>query len=274
MFPAYTRALGAVPTLNVAYQDAWNWRVKGADAARIVVEGGMREGSSGNVIAELPGAGDGGGIIYLGAHHDTQADSVGADDNASGVAGLLELAKVLAPLPRRRTLRFVSFGAEEQLSVGSAWHVRHRRTEIEREAKIIFNLDSYGSWMGWTELVLNGPPELEDSIREYFESHELYVNTPKSICPYADHFPFVAAGVPGITMWRNNCTSGRFFHHRPDDDPSRVSRDLMADLLDSVAAWVADRAREPQWPFPRSIPGPQALEVARFWEDLFGGWEG
>src|SRR5690606_17465719 len=41
MFPAYTRAIGAVPTLNVAYQDAWHWIERGAVEARCRVAGGM-----------------------------------------------------------------------------------------------------------------------------------------------------------------------------------------------------------------------------------------
>ena len=107
----------------------------------------------------------------------------------------------------------------------------------------------------------------------FFEQRDLPVRTLPGIVPYADHFPFVAAGVPGITMWRANCASGRFFHHRPDDDLTRVSTGLMARLLDALAALVAELASAPELPFPRSIPASQAEEVARFWGDLFGGWE-
>jgi len=272
MFPAYTSALGAVPTINVAYRDAWEWRVRGAPAARLEVEGGMVDGESRNVIAELPGTDPGGEVLILGAHHDTQADSVGADDNATGVAGLLELARVLAPLERRRTIRIISFGAEEQLSLGSAYHVRTHREELSRTARLIFNLDSYGSWMGWTELVVNGPRELETFIRPFFEERGRYIRILNSIVPYADHFPFVAAGIPGVSLFRSNCTAGRFFHHRPDDDPSRVSCDLMAGLLDAIAALMSDLARRPEIPFSPSIPARQAGEVEQFWIDLFGGF--
>jgi len=273
MFPAYTRAIGAIPTVNVAFQDAWRWSVEGASAARLLVEGGMQPGESENIIAELPGADPEGEVVYFGGHHDTQAGSVGADDNATGVAGILELARVLAPMPRRRTLRLVSFGAEEQLSVGSAMHVRARRAEISERAALIFNLDSFGSWLGWSEMVLNGPRELEGYAPRFFEERGLPVRVIPGIVPYADHFPFVAAGVPGITLWRSNCTAGRFFHHRPDDDLTRVSPALMARLLDAVAALASDVASAPELPFPRAIPGASAEEVARFWADLFGGWD-
>jgi hypothetical protein len=52
-------------------------------------------------------------IILVGAHYDTIAGTPGADDNASAVAGLLELHRLLSPLRLRRTLRFVAFTLEE-----------------------------------------------------------------------------------------------------------------------------------------------------------------
>ena len=272
MLPAYTEALGAVPTMNVAYRDAWNWQREGASAARLRVDGGMQESESANVIAELPGRDPEAGILALGAHHDTQADSPGADDNASGVAGLVELARVLAPLPRRRTIRLISFGAEEQLSVGSASYVRSHRAEVARSFRLIFNLDSIGSGLGWTEICCNGPEELERAIRPWFEDRGLYPLIRNGLVPYADHFPFVAAGVPALWMWRLNCTNGRFFHHRPDDDMSRISFEIMAKHLEAVAAGMAGLAERAELPFPAAIPEKQKEAVAGMWNDLFGGW--
>ena len=273
MFPAYTRALGAVPTMNVAYQDAWRWKVEGASAARLKVVGGMRDSESENIAADLPGRDPKAGIIYLGCHHDTQANSVGADDNGSGVAGLLELARVLAPRPRRRTIRLISFGTEEQLSVGSAAYVRRHRAEIAKHGKFIFNLDGYGSWMGWTELVCNGPRQIEAFVRPYFDSRGQYAKFKGDVVPYADHFPFVAAGIPGVWLARSNCTAGRFFHHRPDDDLTRVSTPRMAELLESVAACITDLSNAPRLPFPASVPPAYAKKVQHVWKDLFGGWK-
>ena len=274
MFPAYTCSLGAVPTVNVAFQHAWDWKVDRATDARLSVQGGMRATESQNVIADFPGQDPTAGMILLGAHHDTQADSVGADDNATGVAGLIELARELACDSRQRTVRLISFGTEEQLSVGSAEYVRHHRGEVEREARLIFNLDSYGSYLGWTELFCNGPSQLQDYLRSYFKSYGLYVRFSDECMPYADHFPFAAAGVPAITMIRQNCIGGRFFHHRPDDDLSRVDASLMARLLDVVLAIVDDLACREILPFDPSIPPSQSPGISKFWQDLFNGWKG
>lgn len=274
MFPSYTRSLGAVPTVNVAFMDAWRWKVEGAAAARLSVVGGMRDSTSQNVVADLPGADPDAGLLLLGGHHDTQADSVGADDNGTGVVGLLELARLLSPVQRKRSIRLISFGAEEQLSVGSAEYVRRHRETLQERARLMFNLDSYGSPLGWTNLVCNGPEELADCLLPWFERKGLFAKTTTDIVPYADHFPFVAAGIPGVWLGRNNCVGGRFFHHRPDDDMKRVSPPLIASLVDVVAEIISDLATSERLPFSDAIPPEQVAGVQAFWEDLYGGWEG
>jgi Zn-dependent M28 family amino/carboxypeptidase len=66
-----------------------------------------------NVIAELRGGVRPYEILIVGAHYDTVPETPGADDNASGVAGMLGLAHSLAGSPLPRTVRFVAFGLEE-----------------------------------------------------------------------------------------------------------------------------------------------------------------
>ena len=66
-----------------------------------------------NVIAELKGRRFPEKVLVVGAHYDTVRTTSGADDNASGVAGLLGLAKLLAGKPLDRTVRFVAFALEE-----------------------------------------------------------------------------------------------------------------------------------------------------------------
>lgn len=63
-----------------------------------------------NVIAELKGGPE---IVVIGAHYDAVPETVGADDNASGVAALLELARRFAGTNPKNTLRFVAFANEE-----------------------------------------------------------------------------------------------------------------------------------------------------------------
>jgi Zn-dependent M28 family amino/carboxypeptidase len=66
-----------------------------------------------NLEAVLPGHGAADEIIVVGAHYDSVAGSPGANDNASGVAALLELARLLAGTALPRSVRFVAFANEE-----------------------------------------------------------------------------------------------------------------------------------------------------------------
>lgn len=272
IFPTYAAKCGAVPSLNVAFLDAWRWKERGAGRARFRVAGGPQPSASSNIIAELPGADPSAGVLFIGAHHDTQADSAGADDNGTAVAGLIELARVLAPLPRRRAVRLVSFGAEEQLSVGSSVYVRRHRAALAREGLLMFNLDSFGSLLGWNVIFGSAPAELDPVLSAHFARQDGYFRRETGVLPYADHFPFNAAGVPGLTLMRYNCAGGRFFHHRPDDDLSRLDYRVMASSLNAVATLVRELAAEPL-PFKPAVPAAELPAIARCWDDLFGGWE-
>src|SRR5688572_19583134 len=65
-----------------------------------------------NLEATLPGTTRPQEVVILGAHYDSARDAPGADDNASGVAGVLELARAFAGARQSRTVRFVFFANE------------------------------------------------------------------------------------------------------------------------------------------------------------------
>jgi Peptidase family M28 len=66
-----------------------------------------------NIEVSLAGSDNASGSVIVGAHYDSVAGTVGADDNATGVAGVLELARLLQGSKLRRTVRFVFFVNEE-----------------------------------------------------------------------------------------------------------------------------------------------------------------
>ena len=73
-----------------------------------------------NIIAEVEGLREErDGVLVIGAHYDTVAGTPGADDNASGVAALLELARLTASNPMDRTVHFVAFSLEEFPAFGT-----------------------------------------------------------------------------------------------------------------------------------------------------------
>lgn len=73
-----------------------------------------------NIIAEIPGTTRPDEIIVIGAHYDTEVNTPGADDNASGVAVMLELARRFANNPQQRTIRFIAFTNEENSNSADA----------------------------------------------------------------------------------------------------------------------------------------------------------
>jgi Zn-dependent M28 family amino/carboxypeptidase len=89
----------------------------------------VREGSAFNVIAEQRGLSKPDEIVVIGAHYDTEIDTPGADDNASGVAVMLELARRFAGVDTARTLRFIAFTNEE--SSNSRGNVMGSRVSAE-----------------------------------------------------------------------------------------------------------------------------------------------
>jgi len=84
-----------------------------------------------NVVAEKKGTISPERVVILGAHYDTVPGSPGADDNASAVAVLLEVARNMRAIPLRSTIRFIAFTLEEYGYVGSTHHARKARKEGE-----------------------------------------------------------------------------------------------------------------------------------------------
>jgi len=90
-----------------------------------------------NLVAERPGTRRPDDVVILGAHYDTVPETPGADDNASAVAMLIEVARILQPSVFQRTLRFVAFACEEPPhyytdTMGSQVYARQCRVRGER----------------------------------------------------------------------------------------------------------------------------------------------
>jgi hypothetical protein len=76
-----------------------------------------------NVLGRQPGITDEGATIIVDGHYDGVTNTPGADDNASAVAAMLEIARVLAPYTFRKSLRYIGFSFEEQGLLGSQAYV-------------------------------------------------------------------------------------------------------------------------------------------------------
>lgn len=109
-----------------------------------------------NIVAFLPGTEVNAGTVLIGAHYDSisidfEDGSIyapGANDNASGVAGLIELARCLSRQPHRKAIMFVAFSAEEIGRRGSIAFVRDYIQAFNIDLIAMINMDIIGSQTG------------------------------------------------------------------------------------------------------------------------------
>lgn len=267
--PAQWIRLLSIPMVSIPYRHAWEIVRNGAQRARLEVATRVREAESQNVVGVVPGSDPTAGDILLTCHHDTVMNAVGAEDNGSGVACVLELARAFAGSRPRRTLRFVACGCEEQLSEGSKEYVLRHRDEMPG-AQFVLNTDSVGGWMGQNEVIVSGCPEMYRWLEGAQQATGFSAKLLDQVSPYSDHFPFTAVGVPGIWVHRTNCAGGRFFHHSALDTPDVLSPGVLDATLRFQARLLNDLAHAEELPFPRAVPDAQREVIARFWRDLYG----
>ena len=270
VYPAWARRYGMPPTITIPYRSAWNFRKAGASRARIQVSVRLERRVSHNVVGEICGRRPDLPLVLLGAHHDTQCNNTGADDNASGVVALLLLAAQLAKSRPLRSIRFVSFGAEEQLSVGSAEYARLHRREIARIGAVL-NLDSVASPLGHHWLIRAGTNDFGAWLIKRLRHHDLDAVEKPLPMPFADHFPFSAFGVPAVTFMRPNMDSGmRWQHHSAQDNLENVSIAELQRVIRAVGSVVVELARAARWPFGRGVAPEHRSETRRLARELFG----
>ena len=168
-------------------------------------------GSSRNVIARLPGATrPDEAVVYmghwdhLGTHEDGRIYN-GAIDNATGIAGILEIAEAFATREERpdRSLLFLAVTLEESGLLGSKYYVAHPTVPLEDTVAAI-NLDALpviGQASDMTVVGL-GNSELEDILGEVLEGQDRTMSpeaTPQDGFFFrSDHFNFAKAGVPAL----------------------------------------------------------------------------
>lgn len=96
-----------------------------------------------NLVLRLPGWLDSAAPVVIGAHYDTVPGSPGADDNASGVAVLLELARAFAQHPLKRPVHLIGFDLEEYGLLGSD-HYAEKLKQQYQEIRLMLSLEMLG----------------------------------------------------------------------------------------------------------------------------------
>ena len=184
-----------------------------------------------NVLGVLPGQDTSGqtDIILVGAHRDHFGEQAGlefpgADDNASGTAVMLELARLLSQrrTSLRHTILFASFDGEERGLLGSRLYVNNPAFPFER-TKAMINLDHVGVGngkltVGITRLDRTRVQQAAD-LEGLGDRIQMY-----GYFPGGDHVPFFEAGVPTITI----VSSGVHPHfHQPSDTADTIQPEIL-----------------------------------------------
>ncbi len=211
---------------------------------------------------------------HLGRDSTRSGDQIfnGALDNATGTAGLLELARAYRalPTPPRRSVLFLAVTAEEKGLLGSRWYANHPLYPLTQTVAAI-NMDGLNQWGRTSDMVVIGKNQstLEDVLAATVGLQErVLVPDPESQKGFfyrSDHFEFAKVGVPALYA-----EGGTLFRGRPDafsqqkrdeyttQDYHKVSDEIKPDwdlsggvedlqLLFYVGRQVADADSIPQW---------------------------
>lgn len=212
-----------------------------------------------NVLAYLPGKTD--EYVIVGAHYDhlgrgtfdslapSQIGQIhpGADDNASGTAGVLELARILTPLKGQlqRGILFMSFAGEELGLLGSAAWVKNPTRPLDK-AVAMLNMDMIGRIKD-NQIYIGGVGTGSTLQKVLDQSHgdsPLKLEISQSGYTSSDHTSFVTKRMPVLFFFSGLHSD----YHKPSDTWDKINPDAAADLLNVVARAAVELASDPQRP--------------------------
>jgi Peptidase family M28 len=235
----------------------------------------MDEGRAPNVVAVLRGSDPAlrDEYVVLSAHMDhvgvgepVNGDSIynGADDDASGTTGLLEVAQAMAQLGirPRRSIVFLHVSGEEKGLLGSEWFSDHPTLPLERIVADV-NVDMIGRNAPDTVVVIGKDYSSLGAVANRMdEAHpELGLTLSDDIWPEerfffrSDHFNFARKEVPAIFFFSGVHPD----YHQPSDEVEKIDTDKAARISRIIFYLVYDVANDPQR--PRWVPA--GLEEVR-----------
>lgn len=184
------------------------------------------------------------GLGWPDVHHGDEGKiHYGADDNASGVAILIELAEKMAKTAKpKRTIVFLACTAEEAGLVGSRYFVAHSKDYFSGEIFANVNLDTDGSLFDKNILVLNGNSATEwiHIFNGFGYTTGIKADVIKQNLDASDQVAFIEKGIPAVQLF----TGATEHYHRPSDIYSTIDEKglvKVATLTKGVLEYLADR---------------------------------
>ncbi|MDD8028846.1 MAG: M20/M25/M40 family metallo-hydrolase [Acidobacteriota bacterium] len=205
-----------------------------------------------NIIATLPGKAVPNRVVIVCAHYDSISDepetlAPGADDNASGTAAVLEIARVLAAAPLDYTVKFICFSAEEWGLYGSSFYAQRAKSRGERIVGVI-NMDM----ISYTD---SDDPLLEVYVNpasrwladQYLEAAEIYAplaasKITDSSATWSDHSPFWDQGFAALCAIEESAGRNPYYHETTDT-LDKLNMNYCTSVTRASLASAADLAR-------------------------------
>ena len=217
------RNQSTIPAVSISRgdgRDLMDLLEEGEAQARVTVKSETRP--SRNMIAEMPGSENTGKTVVIGAHYDTVPDSPGANDNASGIATIMTIAKQVAGNGYPFAVEFVLFGSEEIGLYGSRHYVDALGAEGVDGTIAMLNFDTVGSGSRFGVL---GDASLIREARRLGERFGPSLVRPTTLPPNvsSDHAPFQDADIPVMFLMSDDSTR----IHTPEDKLQWVDPDLL-----------------------------------------------
>jgi hypothetical protein len=168
-------------------------------AARMIIDGDDHPARTHMLVADLPGRGP--DWVVVSAHIDGHPYGESAMDNATGVAVVLGLARLLAPHVSEcpRGLRICVFSAEEWGLIGSRIWLERMDEVVRRSMVINLNLDSVGGAYALTALT-SGFERLDAWVKATAARADLPIATHLPLMANSDHANFAAHGIPAVRL--------------------------------------------------------------------------
>ena len=255
----YVSEGNTIPGVHVHVNTAIDLVNRGVKTAKIVLEQDQYEGSSHNVILDLPG--DSEDTIVLSAHYDSTPTSLGVWDNMSGAVALLALAEHFRDNPHRCSLRFVWTGSEERGLLGAKAYCADHADELDRVVLNI-NLDMVGCIMGKRIACCTS----EDKLVHYIEylASELGVSMEARQGVYSsDSTPFADQGIPAVSFARIAPPNTASIHNRFDTIDLMKMEHLQEDI-DFIAAFADRMANARRCPVKREMPENMKVKLDEY----------
>lgn len=186
-----------------------------------------------SIVADKKGSINPDQVMMVMAHVDSVGESfAGADDNASGTAVLLEMARVLSTYKNIKSIRFFVTNGEEEGLLGASEYVRVLRNEKKlQELSFVINMDM----VGYNEnriVEIETNPEFEEFAKTQATMAKRYTKLKPKISLGAwgsDHVPFLRRGIPALLIIENWDTRTPCFHLECDL-PDTLNYDYAADI--------------------------------------------